>query len=92
MVYFSDISTAQRIDSKYNVLAFKVRKADNPYYIYSGKYDTSFPASGNNEYGPYPVPDEESDIINYHEISNEVGNIYIKGTGSVKIELICYGQ
>ena len=48
------------------------------------------PATGNNVYGPFPQADETAGSIGYHEISAEIGPIYIGGVTSAKIELICW--
>jgi hypothetical protein len=89
-------TTPQQVNSLGQMLAFKVRASSAPYYVWTRMGNKTpeqnpgdFVNSGDNEFGPYPVPVEEDGVIGYHEVGDHGGNVYIQAAdgGTIKIEV-----
>lgn len=93
MIHIADATVPVSLSQANKVLAVKVRSSADEYYFYSGmkgKNPTDdpadFPVVGDNLYGPYPIA-SDPDSIGYHEVSDEIGDIWVACAGAMKVEV-----
>ena len=96
LIHIADASTPTDLSAGNKVLAVKVRSSTVPYYFFSGmagKNPTDNPGdfllTGDTVHGPYPEADDSAGTIGYHEVSDEIGHLWIGGSGAMTVELLC---